>query len=238
MTSDVSQIVEYAAAAAAALCTGPAAAAVYMRLPAGWLCDFDEAPCELHMPGFRGTFSRTAGAAFFVCVSLAAFAVYSAAGLYPWTAAALICLAAAALSDIEYMIIPDQLLLAAAICALAAAGARGMTEAASGVLLYTCGASVKAAALGALAGGGLMLLSALAAAVFYGAGAIGTGDIKMLFVCGALAGSPERAVMLFAASCFGSALFISVGIVAGRLRREAFIPMGPFIALAATLCMC
>ena len=91
--------------------------------------------------------------------------------------------------------------------------------------------------MGAITGGGLMLISTVLSSVFYGSGAIGAGDIKMMFVCGALAGSPEKAVIVFAAAVMSSALFISAGIITGRLHSGSFVPMAPFIALAAVMFM-
>ena len=93
------------------------------------------------------------------------------------------------------------------------------------------------AAMGTIAGGGLMLISTALSSVFYGSGAIGAGDIKMMFVCGALVGSPEKAVIMFAAAVMSSALFISAGIIIRRLHSGSFVPMAPFIALAAVMFM-
>ena len=173
-----------------------------------------------------------------------------------WGGAAVVFLAAAAFSDMDYMIIPDQLLWAAAACALAGACARGCGDAgglaafwggrahlaggSAGFLGEWAGAAagrLAGAAMGAITGGGLMLISTALSSVFYGSGAIGAGDIKMMFVCGALAGSPEKAVIVFAAAVMSSALFISAGIITGRLHSGSFVPMAPFIALAAVMFM-
>ena len=145
---------------------------------------------------------------------------------------------------------------AAAACALAGACARGFWDAgglaafwggrahlaggSAGFLGEWAGAAagrLAGAAMGTIAGGGLMLISTALSSVFYGSGAIGAGDIKMMFVCGALAGSPEKAVIVFAAAVMSSALFISAGIITGRLHSGSFVPMAPFIALAAVMFM-
>lgn len=200
-----------------------AARRLYMALPAHWLCEFDEAACELHMPGMRGAGGAPGRACKAFVVFMAAFYVFAVAGGSLWGGAAVVFLAAAAFSDMDYMIIPDQLLWAAAACALAGACARG------------CG--LAGAAMGAITGGGLMFISTALSSVFYGPGAIGAGDIKMMFVCGALAGSPEKAVIMFAAAVMSSALFISAGIIIRRLHSGSFVPMAPFIALAAVMFM-
>lgn len=246
----------------AALCAGAVALLarrLYMALPARWLCEFDEAPCELHMAGFRGAGGAVERAAKSGVVFAAAFYVFWAAGVSVWGGAAAALLAAAAFSDMDYMIIPDQVMWAAAACALAGACARGFGDAGgleavlgragpAGGGAFTGGfwgewggaavARLKDAGAGALTAGGLMLLSAVVSGAFYGSGAIGTGDIKMMLVCGALTGSPEKAVMMFAAAVIGSALFIACGLAFKRLSSGSFVPMAPFIALAAVLFMC
>lgn len=243
------------AAAIAAAVVSLCAHRLYMAVPARWLCEFDEAPCEMHMSGFRGAGGapECVGKAFAVLV--AAFYVFAAAGVSLWGGAAVVFLAAAAFSDMDYMIIPDQMLWAAAVCALAGACARGFGDAgglaALGGRAHLAGGSagfwgmwagaaagrLADAAMGAIAGGGLMLISTALSAVFYGSGAIGAGDIKMMIVCGALVGSSEKAVMMFAAAVMSSALFISAGIIIRRLHSGSFIPMAPFIALAAVIFM-
>ena len=246
----------FAAAAMGAAVVSAAARGLYMALPARWLCEFDEAPCELHMAGFRGAVGAPGRACKAFVVFMAAFYVFAVAGGPLWGGAAVVFLAAAAFSDMDYMIIPDQLLWAAAACALAGACARGCGDAgglaafwggrahmaggSAGFLGEWAGAAagrLAGAAMGAITGGGLMLLSAVLSSVFYGAGAIGAGDVKMMLVCGALVGAPEKAVMMFAAAVISSALFITAGLAAKRLTNESFIPMAPFIALAAVIFM-
>ena len=100
-----------------------------MALPAHWLCEFDEAACELHMPGMRGAGGAPGHACKAFVVFMAAFYVFAVAGGSLWGGAAVVFLAAAAFSDMDYMIIPDQLLWAAAACALAGACARGCGDA-------------------------------------------------------------------------------------------------------------
>ncbi len=223
-----------AAAVMGAAVVSAAARGLYMALPARWLCEFDEAPCELHMAGFRGAGGAPEQYGKALAVFLAALYVFMVGGVSVWGGAAVVFLAAAAFSDMDYMIIPDQLMWAAAGCALAGACAHGVVDA--GGLGGIC-TELTAAAMGASAGGGLMLMSAVLSSVFYGAGTIGAGDIKMMFVCGVLVGAPEKAVMMFAVSVMSSALFITAGLASKRLTNESFIPMAPFIALAAVIFM-
>ncbi len=226
--------VRFAVAVIGAAVVSTGARGLYMALPARWLCEFDEAPCELHMAGFRGAGGALVQFGKALAVFLAALYVFMVGGVSVWGGAAVVFLAAAAFSDMDYMIIPDQLMWAAAGCALAGACAHGVVDVGGLEGIFT---GLTDAAMGASAGGGLMLLSAVLSSVFYGAGAIGAGDIKMMLVCGALAGAPEKAVMMFAVSVMSSALFITAGLAAKRLTNESFIPMAPFIALAAVIFM-
>ena len=251
-TMQVRVVAAMAAAAAVSMC----AQRLYMAAPARWLCEFDEAPCDMHMPGFRGA----GGAPVMLCRAFAVYAaavyVFLTAGVSLWGGAAVVFLAAAAFSDMEYITLPDQMLGAAAACALAGACARGAGDAGGiyeflgwrahftggsagfwGEWAGAAAARIADSAKGALASGGLMLMSAALSSVFYGSGAIGAGDIKMMLVCGALVGSPEKAVMMFAAAVMNSALFISAGIIIRRLHGGSFVPMAPFIALAAVIFM-
>ena len=75
-----------------------AACRLYMALPAHWLCEFDEAACELHMPGMRGAGGAPGRACKAFIVFMAAFYVFAVAGGSLWGGASgSIFLAAAAL---------------------------------------------------------------------------------------------------------------------------------------------
>lgn len=249
---DISPL-ETAAALGGGVAAAVSAAWLYMAMPARWLCEFDELPGEMHMSGFRGAGSMLARSARVLIVFLAAVYAFLMGGSV-WGGVAVVFLAAAAFSDMDYMIIPDQMMWAAAACSLAGAceggwradagsfgGNMGCAHFAGGRAGLFEGWTGPAAAEtlctveGALTGGGLMLVSAVLSAAFYGAGAIGTGDIKMMLVCGALAGSPEAAAVMFAAAIMSSALFITAGLLAGHLKSSNFVPMAPFIALATVI---
>lgn len=243
---------------AAAGAVSAVAVILYMRMPARWLCEFDELPSELHMPGMRGSWAGTAQYAVFAVVFCAALIGFGG-GVSITKCAAVCCLLAAALSDAEYMIIPDQLLVIVLAAAFLSAAGEGVAEqfsadslqclvglpAGGGSAELTCGSDffrataasaaggVRDAAAGAACCGALALISSLCAAS--GKSAIGAGDIKMLTVCGALSGAPGRAALIFSASVLFSAAFISFGIILKKIRPSSFIPMAPFITLATVL---
>lgn len=120
-------------------------------------------------------------------------------------------LIAAAFIDAEHRIIPNRLVLALF------AGALVLVPLAGNVKLG-------AAALGGLAAGGLLLLSALVTK-----GGMGGGDIKFAAVCGLYLGWPAVMLGLFLGALCGSAVGIAL-IVAKKRRRKEPIPFGPHLA--------
>ena len=84
-----------------------------------------------------------------------------------------------------------------------------------------------AAVLGALAGGGLLLLIALA-----GRGAMGAGDVKFAGVLGAVLGYPLILHGLFYGILAGGAAAL-VLLLARRVGRKDYIAYGPYLALGA-----
>lgn len=121
---------------------------IYLRLPARWLCEYGEVPGAAQEPAGRcggspsGRLARAAaaGAATLVCLVLPALVISRLPALQLVTGASdapavgspgpaqlilltviLICLTLAALSDLDYMIIPDQVAAALFLLALARA---------------------------------------------------------------------------------------------------------------------
>ena len=253
----------------------PAAAFFYMKMPACWLCEFDEWPGEMHLAGLRGRMGIPGiWAAGTVTVFLSARLLCTvewspAADSVRWLAvltacrglaAGAVCAAAAVslgiiiLSDMEYMIIPDVPLLTAGAATLlmpltsgaeAAARWTGLGASASGGITgagaWMFAASVNilkeiAGVLAGAAGGGLaLLLCMLLSALFYGRPAIGTGDLKLMLVCGALTGSFTGGVMVFVLSTLFSGIYMSLGLIAGKLSSGSLLPMAPFIILSTAV---
>ena len=84
-----------------------------------------------------------------------------------------------------------------------------------------------AALLGLLAGGGLLLLIALA-----GRGAMGAGDVKLAGALGAVLGYPLVLHGLFYGILAGGAAAL-VLLVTRRVGRKDYIAYGPYLALGA-----
>ncbi len=124
--------------------------------------------------------------------------------------------------DLEHMIIPDGLVLAAALLGLMASIFNilpiGWPESAYGALLY---------------GGGLAL-AGYAGKLIYKMETMGWGDVKLALVMGLCLGWKMSMISLLLAFLV-AALFVVVGLAVGRLSRKQLIPFGPFLALGAIM---
>ncbi len=120
------------------------------------------------------------------------------------------------------MIIPDGLVLAAAMLGLMASIFNilpiGWPESAYGALLY---------------GGGLAL-AGYAGKLIYKMETMGWGDVKLALVMGLCLGWKMSMISLLLAFLV-AALFVVVGLAVGRLSRKQLIPFGPFLALGAIM---
>lgn len=125
-------------------------------------------------------------------------------------------LVAVTLTDLERRIIPDRILLAAALLGVALAAA-------------TDPGSLPERAIAAAAAGGLLFAAALA----YPRG-MGLGDVKLAAVMGLFLGrsvAPAILVALLAGSLAGLVLIARHGAAA----RKRAIPFGPFLALGGVV---
>jgi leader peptidase (prepilin peptidase)/N-methyltransferase len=171
--------------------------------------------------------ARCCGAAIsprYPLVELSLGALYAATVLVLWEDPAEVALglvfvtalAAVTLTDLERRVIPNSILLVAAVLGAAIAAA-------------TDPASLPERAIAAAAAGGLLFLAALA----YPRG-MGLGDVKLAAVMGLFLGrnvAPAILVALLAGSLVGLAMIARHGAAA---RKQA-IPFGPFLALGGVV---
>jgi leader peptidase (prepilin peptidase)/N-methyltransferase len=174
----------------------------------------------------RGT-ARCCGAAIsprYPLAELALGALYAATVLVLWDDPAevalglvlLTALAAVTLTDLERRVIPNKVLLVAAIAGAA-------------IVAATDPGSLPERAVAAAAAGGLLLAAALA----YPRG-MGLGDVKLAATMGLFLGrevAPALLVALLAGSLVGLAMIARHGAAA----RKRAIPFGPFLALGGVV---
>jgi leader peptidase (prepilin peptidase)/N-methyltransferase len=112
--------------------------------------------------------------------------------------------------DIDYRIIPNKLII--------------FTLAMGVTFSFIDNISFMNAVVGMLLGGGLMLILALVP------GALGGGDIKLMFVLGIFLGAKGVLVALFLAFVIASVISILL-LLFKIVKRKDHIPFGPFLAL-------
>lgn len=211
--------------AAAGLC-----AAIFNAVPAKWLCDYDEQP-DPELSGRRLLFWPH-GAVMALILALSFLALYCQ---YPGadfrfyaggTAAAILLLIA--VSDLKYRIIPNQFVLALLIPAFAFDG----YDLSVGNRLFHSG--WLSPVLGAAAGAGLMLLLGLFGRLMYRKEALGFGDVKLFGAAGLLAGFPQ-VFLLFFMTVFLAFFYILYLMIRGKISKNLYLPLGPYICLALLL---
>lgn len=127
-------------------------------------------------------------------------------------------LAAITLTDLERRLIPNRILIAGAVAALA-------------IAVATDPSSLPERGITALAAGGSLLLIALA----YPRG-MGMGDVKLAAVMGLYLGSAVS-VALAVAVIAGSVVGIGVMLREGSGARKQAVPFGPFLALGGVVAL-
>ena len=88
--------------------------------------------------------------------------------------------------------------------------------------------------LGALVGGGILWGLAWVSPYLFGKEGMGGGDIKLLAMVGAFLGWKSALLTIMIGALAGSVVGISL-IAFKVLRREEYVPFGPFLALGAVL---
>jgi leader peptidase (prepilin peptidase)/N-methyltransferase len=171
--------------------------------------------------------ARCCGAAIsprYPLTELAAGALYAATVLVLWDDAAQVALGlvfvtmllAITLTDLERRIIPNKILLAGAVVAVA-------------IVTATDPGSLPERAIAAAGAGGLLLAAALA----YPRG-MGLGDVKLAATMGLFLGR-EVAPALFVALLAGSLVGLAMIVRHGASARKQAIPFGPFLALGGVV---
>jgi leader peptidase (prepilin peptidase) / N-methyltransferase len=124
--------------------------------------------------------------------------------------------------DFELFILPDVLTLPGALLAFASA-----------VLLL--GMDWQSSLLGALFGAGLFLLVQKGYYLVKRMEGLGTGDIKLMLLIGALLGWQHLPVMIFLAATTGLVASLFYLRLEGARGMKTAIPFGPFLCLGAML---
>ncbi|HYE68518.1 MAG TPA: A24 family peptidase [Anaerovoracaceae bacterium] len=203
---------------AAGILAGFSAVYTFNRIPAKWLCDYNQIPD----PGIWGErIKRRPWTMVFMLVFTASSLklleqgfLYAIPGL-----AALWLLLQIGIADKKYRIIPDQFILALAVTAF-------------GFIPFHF--SYQSQLIGALVGGGSLLLMGIVGKLLFKKEAMGFGDVKLLAAIGLLVGLKGVVVILILTS-FSSAFVLGAGLINGKIKIGEEQPLGPFIAASTTL---
>ncbi len=90
--------------------------------------------------------------------------------------------------------------------------------------------------LGVLVGGGILWLLAWASPYIFGKEGMGGGDIKLLAMIGAFLGWKPALMTIMVGSFLGSLVGVTL-IVTRMIKREDYIPFGPFLVCGALVAL-
>lgn len=123
--------------------------------------------------------------------------------------------------DLDHGIIPDSLVIAGALVGL------GMNIAGAGI-------GITDGFFGALAGGGTLLVIALASLYLFKKEGMGGGDIKLMAMTGLFLGWKMILLSLFLSVCTAAVVGVAL-MVTGKKKYGDAIPLGPFLSLGVVL---
>lgn len=204
--------------AAAGILAGFSAVYTFNRIPAKWLCDYNQKPD----PGMWGErIKKRPWTMVFILVFTASSVklleqgiLYAIPGII-----ALWLLLQIGIADMKYRIIPDQFVIALAVTAF-------------GFIPFH--SSYQSQLIGALVGGGSILLMGVLGKLLYRKEAMGFGDVKLFAAIGLLLGL-KGVVIVLILTAFSSALVFGAGLINGKIKIGEEQPLGPFIAASASL---
>jgi prepilin signal peptidase PulO-like enzyme (type II secretory pathway) len=211
---------------------------VYNRMPARWLCDYDEEPDERHLP--PRVAKQPWGVLFSATMALATFKV---ATLVSWQYAAamlpaLCALLLISLADRKYRIIPDQFVIVLAVTGIgfAAIGRKfaPFTSNEPDVAAVMARLGFLSPIFGLLMGGGAFLAVSLIGKIVTKQEVMGFGDVKLMAVCGLISGA-DGVLLIMVMTALSSAMTFVFLMSRGKLKRTDDEPLGPFIAGATAV---
>lgn len=225
-------VINVSAAAALAVLgfvLGPLGCRLLNKIPAKWLCDYDEEPSEELLSGVRFK-AKPAG-----IIMGAAFAVVIAVSVLtnglsiktPVIFALYFFLMLISASDAKYTIIPDQ--FTAAVLALSLVLAI--------VDFVTVQSFIKAwydPLIGGACGGLILIVLDLLSTWLFKKPGFGFGDVKLLAALGVMFGWKCILILLVIAS-FAAVIHFLVLVFSGKAKNGIYLPMGPYLCIAAAI---
>ena len=202
-------------------------------VPAKWLCDYDEEPDE-SLFGTRYIFKQSGiyTSALFAIFNLGIFAFFGYSYYTIFFLLISITMLLIAMSDFKYTIIPDQFTIALAVLCVALA----ITD------LFTQQIFIKewwSIPLGAVCGGGSLMLINLFSIVILKKNGMGFGDVKLMLALGACLGFPMvfSGLLIAVFIAFLYIIFLLIKKIFSKNEVSSYFPFGPFLCIGSLCSM-
>ncbi len=190
--------------------------AFFNKIPAKWLCDYDEEPDE-RVWGLRIK-KYPWSPVFAILFIWILFFMWYRNPLYQLVAViSLWFLLLIFLADLKFMIIPDQFTMAIAITAI-------------GYIPFQT--DLLSPLLGAAIGGGSFLFIGFTGKLIFKKEAMGFGDVKLFAAIGLMAGMKGVIIIIFL-TIMSAGIVMGIGLLIGKLQRGDHQPLAPFITASA-----
>lgn len=230
--TDFSQFTNIITAAVIAVLSVAACLLAYKVLnavPVKWLCDYDEEPSERHF-GIRYRFKQSGiyTSALFAVLNICCFGYFGVSVYSAFIFAISFVLLLITLSDAKYTIIPDQFVIILGVICVAFA-----------VMDIFCAkrfvSSWTDIILGAVCGGGTLLLINLLSKLVFKKDGMGFGDVKLMLALGACLGFPRVffALLTSIAAAFVYIIFIVAKKSLKKDENSNYFPFGPFLCIGS-----
>ena len=203
---------------------GNAAVFVFNKMPISWLTEYGEEPCDELLSCLENRTQRIKSYPYKALFSMlfCAFglwlAFYDIYLMFP-ALIALWALLEISISDVKYMIVPDQPVLLLAISATGFVRLHGS-------FLYP--------AIGAGLGVLFMLSIALIGKIFTGKSGVGMGDVKLIGALGLISG-PAGTLFILINSSLLAGIIYAVKILLKRTKRGDYEAFAHIIAICAAI---
>lgn len=217
--------------AALGFSAGLLACVILNKIPAEWLCDYDEEPSADLLSGKRYNVKKNGSllGAFLGVTLAASFLTNGVSQVQAIGVCMCFALALVAAADAKYSIIPDQFTVAAAFIAVDIAV----------IDYYSLQMFTRHwydPILGALiGGGGLVLLDIFSMLVLKKEG-FGFGDVKLLAALGIMFGWKYILVLLIVSSLVAAVHFLILIFAGnGKIEEGKYLPMAPYLCIGAAI---
>ena len=201
---------------------------VLNKVPAQWLCDYDEEPSEEMLNGkrFKGYFLYVAGSILTAIAFATIYLVYGASLYTPILMGLTFLLIMIILSDGKYFIIPDQFAIFSGLLSLIFAYCDFFNE-------QHIIKSWWSPLVGGVSVGVLIIIVNLLTMLIAKKDGMGFGDVKLFAAVGIATGFPQVGIALLIAvlTAFLIIVFTVVGNAIRKKETENYIPFGPSICI-------